>query len=179
MLGRMAAVSTIGRIIPSLDDPRRNLIRDAWNRLSGVPGGKLVFSKMIGRAAPYTGTIDARVESLAAGRSEVTLRDRRAVRQHLRSIHAIALANLAELAGNVALAYTIPADARFIVAGMSIEYLKKARGTIRAIGESPIIETSDEHEYDVTVRMIDAAGDEVARATLRTLVGPKKKPSGS
>lgn len=173
----MAAVSAIGHIVPDLDDPTRNVIRYAWDRLSGIPGGKVLFSKLIGRAAPYTGTIDARVRSLAEGRSEVTLRDRRSVRQHLQSIHAIALANLAELAGNVALAYSLPPDARFIVAGMSIEYTKKARGTIRAIGECPAIVSSDEREYEVVVRMQDDAGDEVARATLRTLVGPKKNPS--
>ena len=64
--------------------------------------------------------------------------DRRAVRNHLDCVHAIALANLAELAGNVALAYSLPDDARFIVSGMEIEYLKKARGMITAIGESPV-----------------------------------------
>lgn len=179
MLRRMAAVTALGRMVPDLDDPRRNFIRDSWNRLSGLPGGKLLFSKLIGRAAPYTGTIDARIESLGAGRSEVTLRDRKAVRQHLQSIHAIALANLAELAGNVALAYSLPADGRFIVSGMSIEYVKKARGTIRAIGECPVIESSEAREYQVDVRMLDGSGDEVARASLRTLVGPKKVRRGN
>jgi len=166
-------------MVPDMDDPRRNFIRDAWDRLSRLPGGKVLFSKLIGRAAPYTGTIDARVQSLAEGRSEVTLRDRRAVRQHLQSIHAIALANLAELAGNVALAYSLPPDARFIVAGMGIEYTKKARGTIRAIGECPRITSSAEQEYEVVVRMLDGSGDEVARATLRTLVCPKKARKAS
>ncbi len=70
------------------------------------------------------------------------MRDRRAVRNHLDCVHAIALANLAELAGNVALAYSLPDDARFIVSGMEIEYVKKARGTITAIGESPVPRTA-------------------------------------
>jgi len=41
-------------------------------------------------------------------------------------------------AGNVALAYSLPDDGRFIVSGLEIEYVKKARGTITAIGESPV-----------------------------------------
>ena len=99
--------------------------------------------------------------------------DRRAVRNHLDCVHAIALANLAELAGNVALAYSLPDDARFIVSGMEIEYTKKARGTITAIGEPPVPRTASRAQYDVPVTLRDASGDEVARAILHSLVGPK------
>jgi acyl-coenzyme A thioesterase PaaI-like protein len=133
-----------------------------------------LFTKAVGLAAPYTSTIGAHVEVLRKGHAEVTLKDRRAVRNHLDCVHAIALCNLAELAGNVAVAYSLPDDARFIVAGLSIEYLKKARGTIRAVVDAPVVETSARREYDVLVRMLDARGEEVARANLRTLVGPKK-----
>jgi acyl-coenzyme A thioesterase PaaI-like protein len=152
----------------------RNVIREAWDRLHRIPGGKRLFTKAIGMAAPYTATIGANVEVLRRGHAEVTLKDRRAVRNHLDCVHAIALTNLAELAGNVAVAYALPDDARFIVAGLSIEYLKKARGTIRAVVDAPTPQTSERREYDVPVRMLDASGAEVARATLRTLVGPKR-----
>lgn len=151
----------------------KNVIRLAWDTLSGMPGGKTVFSKLVGRMAPYTGTIDARVTVLRQGYAEVQMHDRRAVRQHLQSIHAIALANLAELAGNVALVYSLPDDARFIVSGMEIEYLKKARGTITAVGEPPVPKTAARAQYDVPVVLRDASGDEVAKVILHSLVGPK------
>src|SRR5256885_684594 len=122
--------------LPRLDGSR-NLLRDLWNLLSGMPGGKRVFSRLVGRMAPYTGTIHATVTVLRAGYAEVQMPDRRAVRNHLDSVHAIALANLAELAGNVALMYSLPDDARFIVSGLDIEYTKKARGTITAVGGPP------------------------------------------
>ena len=63
---------------------------------------------------------------LETGRSTVVMRDRRSVRNHLRSVHAVALANLVELTANVALSYSMPDDARFIVAGMELDYIKKA-----------------------------------------------------
>jgi len=153
----------------------KNIIKSIWDRISGLPGGKTVFSRMIGRMAPYTGTIGASVEVLREGYAEVVLADRRAVRNHLDCVHAVALVNLAEVTGNLALGYSLPADARFIVAGLSIEYTKKARGTIRGICECPPIASSAKKEYAVPVRMVDAAGIEVATAVLRTLVGPKKK----
>lgn len=154
-------------------DGRKNLVRAAWDLLSGLPGGKQVFSRLIGRMAPYTGTIRATVTVLRPGYAEVQMADRKAVRQHLHSVHAIALANLAELAGNIALAYGLPDDGRFIVSGMEIEYLKKARGTITAIGESPVPRTAARAQYDVAVSLRDAGGDEVAKVILHSLVGPK------
>ncbi len=162
------------RLLPDLEDPRRNFIREAWDRLHRLPGGKRIFSELVGRAAPYTGTIGASVKALEVGHSEVALRDRPRLRNHLRCVHAIALANLAELTGNVAVAYSLPTDARFIVAGFDIEYVKKARGTITGLCDCPSITSSARREYPVEVRMVDAKGDLVARATLRTLVGPKK-----
>lgn len=152
-----------------------NPIREAWDRLHALPGGTRLFSRLVGMMAPYTGSVGAHVVELTRGRSRVELRDRRAVRNHLRSIHAVALANLAELTGNITVAYALPDDARFIVAGMSIEYLKKARGTITGVCEVELPDTSERIEIEVPVHMFDQAGDEVARATLRSLLGPKKQ----
>lgn len=168
------ALGDLKRLLPMPKlDGSRNLIRQAWDIMSGVPGGKVVFSRLVGRMAPYTGSIHAQVTVLRTGYAEVTMADRKAVRNHLDCVHAIALANLAELAGNVALMYSLPDDARFIVAGMEIEYVKKARGTIRAIGEAPVPRTSARASYDVSVTLRDEAGEEVARAILHSLVGPK------
>jgi acyl-coenzyme A thioesterase PaaI-like protein len=166
MLKRLLPVSAV--------DGSRNLVRQAWDVLSRVPGGKAVFSRLVGTMAPYTGTIHAQVTVLRPGYAEAQLADRRAVRNHLDCVHAIALANLAELAGNVALAYSLPDDARFIVSGIEIEYTKKARGTITAIGEPPVPQTSARAAYDVPVALRDASGEVVARAVLHSLVGPKR-----
>jgi acyl-coenzyme A thioesterase PaaI-like protein len=163
----------LAQLLPSAEK-HGNFIRDSWNRLAALPGGKRLFSRLIGMAAPYTGSIDAKVIELDRGRATAELADRRAVRNHIRCVHAIALANLAELTGNAAVAYTLPDDARFIVAGMSIDYLKKARGTIRAEATCPIFESSARAEHAIPVVLRDAKGEEVAKATLRTLIGPKK-----
>jgi acyl-coenzyme A thioesterase PaaI-like protein len=158
--------------VPHLDG-NRNMIRQGWDLISNLPGGKIVFSRLVGRMAPYTGTIHPHITVLKSGYAEVQMADRKAVRNHLDCVHAIALANLAELAGNVALMYSLPDDARFIVSGMSIDYVKKARGLITATGESPVPKTSKRAAYDVSVTLRDTDGEEVARATLHSLVGPK------
>jgi len=182
----MRRASTLGvrltqrlrELLPIPPAKGRNVIRDAWNLLSGMPGGKVVFSRLVGRMAPYTGSIHATVTVLRAGYAEVQMADRKPVRNHLDCVHAVALANLGELAGNVALAYSLPDDARFIVSGMEIEYTKKARGTITAIGEPPVPRTSVRAQYDVPVSLRDASGDEVAKVILHSLVGPKPGSAG-
>lgn len=173
------AIADLKRLLPVPKlDGSRNLIRQAWNLLSGVPGGKAVLSRLVGRMAPYTGSIHATVSVLRSGYAEVDMADRKAIRNHLDCVHAIALANLAELAGNVALAYSLPDDGRFIVSGMEIEYVKKARGTIKAVGESPVPRTSVRAAYDVPVTLRDASGEVVAKAVLHSLVGPKPGAKG-
>ena len=140
----------------------------------GMPGGKRLFSHLIGRLAPYTATMGAVVRELDSGYARVTLADRRAVRNHLSCVHAVALANLVELTGNVALAYSLPDDARFIVAGMNLDYVKKARGTITGECTIPPIESNARREYEVPVVLKNPSGEVVVNGTLRTLVGPKK-----
>jgi uncharacterized protein (TIGR00369 family) len=168
--------TVIGSLRPSRGAAERqgNFVRDAWDRLHRVPGGTRLFSKLVGRAAPYTATIDARVVELRENSAKVVMRDRPAVRNHLRCVHAIALANLAELTGNIAVAYTLPDDGRFIVAGMRLEYVKKARGTLTAESRPGIPVSSAKQEYEVVVEIRDSAGELCTRAVLETLVGPKK-----
>lgn len=159
-------------------DPSRNALRELWDRLEPLPGGRRLFSWMVGRAAPYTGSIRARVEVLREGHAEVVMDDRPRLRNHLRSLHAIALINLAELAGNAALVYSMPPDARFIVTGISMDYLKKARGRIRAVATCEVPRTNERVEQEIEVSLRDAQGDEVARARLRSLIGPKPARGG-
>ena len=152
-----------------------NFLRTAYDRLSALPGGKGLFSRLVGQAAPYTGTVGARVVELREGYCRATLDDRRKVRNHINCVHAVALVNLAEVTGNLAMAYSMPEDARFIVAGLSIEYLKKARGRITCECHCPIAETSERKQYEVPVTLSNAQGEVVAREALRSRDKIKKR----
>ncbi len=167
-------MASLNFAMPNNGENAAAVVRKAWSLAGSVPFGKQIVSRLIGRIAPYTGTIGAQIVELSEGHSKVMLEDRPAVRNHLKCIHAVALANLAELAGNVAVAFSMPSDARFIVAGLSIDYKKKARGRITAQGMCPQIANNQKAEYAVQVTMRDEAGDVVATGVLRTLVGPQQ-----
>ena len=145
-----------------------------WSKMAPLPGGKQLFSRAAGLVAPYTATIGAQVVDFEPGYARVSMADRRAVRNHLRCVHAVALVNLAELTGNLALIAAMPKDARMIVKGLSIEYLKKARGHLVATGKCPVPNTSSKQDIDVAVEIADAKGEVVARATVKSLISPKR-----
>ncbi len=149
-------------------------IRKGWDLLSPLPGGRKLYGRLLAASIPYTGSIRAEIVDLQAGYAMARMADRKAIRNHLGSVHAIALCNLAELTGNAALAYSLPDDARFIVTELQIKYLKKARGTITGVCHCPPQMTNERKEYPLDIDLLDADDQLVAKAKLTTLVGPVK-----
>ena len=149
------------------------MIKKQWDMLSKVPGGKTIFSKMVGKMAPYTGTIRPRVVELKDGYAKVTMRDRRKIRNHLDSIHAIAMINLGEVTSGLALLYGMPDDARGIPIALSIEYVKKARGNLTAECTCTPITSNREIEYELEVNIHDQENDKVAKVIAKWKIGPK------
>lgn len=148
------------------------LLRRIWDSMGNVPGRGVAFGRLIGRLAPYTGTISPVILQLEPGYARVKMKDRKSVRNHLRSVHAIALMNLAEACSGLAFVYSLPDHSRAILTALSIDYVKKARGTLIAecTLDPPTTNERAEHEIEVVTR--NAKGEVVTRARARWLVSP-------
>lgn len=123
---------------------------------------------------PYSGTVYPRVLILEPGHARIEILDRHAIRNHLDSIHAIALANIGELASGLAMSAALPRDIRGIVTAIRIEYRKKARGTLVAESRCAVPAITTDTDHDVIADVADAAGDVVARATVTWRLGPAR-----
>ena len=148
----------------------------AWRRLSRLPGGRWLFSRLVGWMVPYSGSIRPQIRELGPGRAVASVRDRRRVRNHLDSVHAIALANLGELTSGLAMTLALPPDARGIPVRIEVEYHKKARGTITADGRAePPGAVTEETEAVATAALTDQEGDVVADGRVTWRLGPREE----
>lgn len=152
------------------------LVLRAWSRLSSLPMGKRTFSKMVAAKAPYFRSIDPLMEELAPGRCVASLKKRWRVTNHIGTVHAIAMCNLAEFAGGLMTEVSVPAAThRWIPKGMTVAYLRKAETDLRAVCTcDPLPVFGPEgFEWPVTVNVEDRAGQPVFRAVITMWVSPK------
>jgi len=147
-------------------------LRRQWQRACAFPGGKWLFSRMMRLYVPYTGSLGARVRSLEPGYCEVQLHDSRRLRNHLHSIHAMALANLGELVTGLALVNSLPDATRAILTGFRIDYLKKARGTLLASCRCEVPSGNADRDVEVDGEIRDSEGAVVATVRARWRIGP-------
>lgn len=135
-----------------------------WNKLASKPLGKQIFSRAVGLMAPYTRTIHPEVLELARGYAKVQMRDRRIVRNHLNSLHAIALINLGEICTGLTAMSGVPKGGRGIVTELAMTYKKKARGTIVATAQANLPETKGTHNIVIVADLVNSQGESVAEA---------------
>ncbi|MCC6349101.1 MAG: DUF4442 domain-containing protein [Candidatus Eisenbacteria bacterium] len=162
--------------MPPAESPGTRVLA-LWRTLSPLPFGRALFMFVFGRLVPYSGALGARVIVLEPGRVKLELRDRRGIRNHLNSVHAVALANLGELASGLAMTTALPAGVRGIVLGLNATYAKKARGTLLAEANVTVPAVTGDLEHDVRAEIRDAAGDVVAVIIVRWRLGPAPPPA--
>lgn len=138
--------------------------------------GKWLFSRLVCIKAPYFASIAPRIVALRPGRGEATIAHRRRVTNHLGTVHAIALCNLAEFVGGLTTDASLPASMRWIPRGMQVEYLAKAVGTMRAVATPAFAppEAAEGYELPVEVGITDPSGQPVFRARIAMWVSPRK-----
>lgn len=156
--------------------PGDRLLR-LWLRLRPFPGGRRLFSRAVGWIAPYSGSIRPRVRELEPGRCVVEMADRRRVRNHLDSIHAGALLNLGELASGLATLTALPPDARGIVVSLRADYVKKARGRMRAECRTVVAPVPEPRDHRARAEIRDRAGDRVATVEATWRLAPREAAS--
>ncbi|ENW17567.1 DUF4442 domain-containing protein [Acinetobacter haemolyticus] len=150
---------------------------DLWNKASAFPAGKWTFTRMLCLKAPYFSSIAPLFEELKPNYCKISIKKKRSVLNHIGTVHAIAMCNMAELAGGTMTEVTVPSSHRWIPKGMTVEYLKKAETDLIAIA-SPVEENYDwdkAGEYLVNVDVFDTANEKVFHAKITMWISKKKK----
>jgi acyl-coenzyme A thioesterase PaaI-like protein len=146
---------------------------DSYTTLRRFPLGRWLFSRGVEWRAPYFASIRPYVADYREGGVDVRMADRRCVHNHIGTVHAIALCNLAELCAALTIDSVMPPPLRWIPQGMQVRYLARARGALRgeclleaaAVGLGCV---------PVTVRVFDVAGTQVFEAVIDFHVSARK-----
>ncbi|MDI1328826.1 MULTISPECIES: hotdog fold domain-containing protein [Pseudomonas] len=128
--------------------------------------GPEAFSKMACQVAPYFSTIKPLISALRPGHATVQVPFSKEITNHLGSVHAIAMCNAAELAAGTMTDVSIPAGARWIPKGMTVEYLAKAKSDVTAVADGEAVDWQTEGDKIVPVDIHDAEGKKVFTARI-------------
>ena len=155
--------------------PSRSPMLKMWNYLGSSSFGRWLVSKIVCFNAPYFRTIKPVFSVVTPGRVELRFRKRRAVQNHIKTVHAIAMCNAAELAGGVCLDISLHGDFRWIPVGMEVRYLKMAKTDLTAICTIDSYDWEEPQDVVMPVGVFDTSGDEVFHADISMRISRKKK----
>ncbi|TDT40273.1 acyl-coenzyme A thioesterase PaaI-like protein [Halospina denitrificans] len=147
-----------------------------YERFAAMPGGRAMFSRALCFRAPYFQTIRPRVETLEPTRSVWHMKKRRAVENHIGTVHALAMGNLCEIAAGTLMEAGLPASKRWIPKSMTIDYLAKANTDLVGEATHDALDSA-EGDVPVVVTVRDKSGTAVVQATITMFVSAKKAKS--
>lgn len=139
-----------------------------------------ILSRLFGRYVPYVGTSGLIYEELSAERVVVTVKNRRPVQNHIKNVHAAAMALLAETASGFVVAMNLPDDKLPLIKSLKVDYLKRTQGDMCAVAtltpeQITLIRTQPKGEVLVETIVTDESGESPIRCEMLWAWVPKKK----
>ena len=110
----------------------------------------------------------------------VSVRNKRKVQNHIKSVHAAAMALLAETASGFVVGANLPDDKMPLIKTLHVDYKRRSSGDLRAVATlSPeqiaLIRSEPKGEVLVPVTLTDATGEEPVQCQMLWAWTSKKK----
>ena len=144
-----------------------------YRSLAARPLGRRVFSTLFARKAPYFRTVRPQVRDVRPHHAELTIRRRRAVQNHLGTVHAIAVCNGLEAAMGLLAEATTPPARRWIPKGMTVSYLARSTTDLLCLADTDPADWADVGDVPVRVRAVRTDGTVVVEGEIRLWVTEK------
>lgn len=149
-------------------------ITKIYKKLEKFPFGKHLFSWIVCYRAPYFKSISPLFEALDNGICIASIKNKKRIHNHIGTIHAIAVCNLAEAVAGLYMEASIPSHLRWIPKGMHVEYLKKTPTDLIARCEQPA-DTIKLGVNTLTIHVFDTSEEVVLTANIDMHVSQKVK----
>ncbi|MBV8679882.1 MAG: DUF4442 domain-containing protein [Aquitalea sp.] len=164
-------------------DYQKNSMSRIADKVGRLPVGMRsgVLSLLFGRLVPFLSTAGLRFEQVDHTRLTVSIRNRRKVQNHIKGVHAAAMALLAETASGFVVGMNVPDDKLMLLKSMKVNYTKRSQGDMRAVAtlsDAQIREmyTIDKGETLVEVSVTDESGESPIQCEMVWAWIPKKRP---
>lgn len=151
-------------------------------RVAGFPPSmrSLLISTMFNSQVRFAGTGGIRFLELEEGRAVLTIRNQRKVQNHLRGVHAAAMALLAETATGAVVGMTLPDSRIPLLKTMHVDYVRRAKGGLRAEATlTPELRqrllTEERGDFAVPIKVTDEDGEEPIKCQMVWAWVPRKK----
>lgn len=147
--------------------PAINPLRKFVDKANQYPAwlGNWLITRVFCHKVKLAGTTG--LEILGTDGASVTFRqkNRRKAQNHIGSVHAAAMALLAESASGFIVGINLPGDKLPLIKSMKLNYLTRAQGDMTAIAslsaeQIEIMQHNDKGEVNVKVKVTDATGAE-------------------
>lgn len=150
-----------------------NYLLKLYQKCVKYPGGRWFFSTLFAHKAPYFATIKPRIEQLKPNFCQLTFKKRKAVQNHIGTVHAIAVCNGMEMAMGALAEASIPKHLRWLPKGMTVEYLAKTNSdvTIEARASEDTWQPGDQ---SIAVEARRSDGIVVAKGQITIYISTKK-----
>ena len=145
-----------------------------WERLRVVPGGERVFSRAFTWRAPYFRSIRPRFVQVSPNYAALVLPKRRAVQNHIGTVHAIAVCNGLEAAMGALAEATVPVGKRWLPKGMEVAYLAKSTSDLACSAETDPDAWTAGPDVPVRVQAMRDDGTVVVEGTIHLWVTDRK-----
>ncbi|RXZ42740.1 DUF4442 domain-containing protein [Crenobacter cavernae] len=151
-------------------------------RCNGLPTGlrSVVLTRLFSRLVPFLGTASLRFDQVTPQQVAVSVRNRRKVQNHIKGVHAAAMALLAETATGFVVGMNVPDDKLMLLKSMKVNYLKRSQGDMRAVAtlnaeQIDAFHRSDKGDVTVPVIVTDQSGEAPIACEMVWAWVPKKR----
>ena len=139
-----------------------------------------VVSKILGKVVPYVGTSGLLYEEISSERVIVSIRNQHKVQNHIKNVHAAAMALLAETATGFVVGINLPDDKLPLIKSLKVDFYKRTQGDMRAVAtltpeDVARIATEPKGELWVPVTVTDESGNEPIKCEMLWAWVPKAK----
>ncbi len=164
-----------------MNEPVNKLARIVDN-LSKLPAGMdmAAISFAVGKLVKFAGTSGVEFVTLTSSTVHVRVRNRKKVQNHIGSVHAAAMALLAETATGIVVGMNVPDDRIPVIKTLKVDYLKRAKGDMEAIAtltpeDIERIRTTEKGDIVVPVKVTDDEGKEPIACEMTWAWVPKRR----